>query len=127
MSFKKTSLKLATNYLVNNSFFTLGSLCFRQLIGMAIGSEKSPFMAKRNSVLLWKEVQKQPLLCNFIEITLWHGCSPLHLLHIFRTPFLKNTSEWLLLEVASSDEKMTPAKGSYILKYISVHRRPMHV
>ena len=57
----KTSLKLATNYLVNNSFFTLGSLCFRQLIGMAIGSEKSPFMAKLNSVLLWKEVQKQPL------------------------------------------------------------------
>ena len=32
------------------------------------------------------------LLCNFIEITLWHGCSPLSLLHIFRTPFLKNTS-----------------------------------
>ena len=67
------------------------------------------------------------LLCNFIEITLWHGCCPLHLLHIFKTPFLKNNSEWLLLEVASSDEEMAPAKGSYILKYISVHRRPMHV
>ena len=37
------------------------------------------------------------LLCNFIEITLQHGCSPINLLHIFRTPFLKNTSEWLLL------------------------------
>ena len=23
------------------------------------------------------------LFCNFIEITLWHGCSPVHLLHIF--------------------------------------------
>ena len=33
---------------------------------------------------------------NFIEITLWHGCSPVNLLHIFRTPFLKNTCEWLL-------------------------------
>ena len=32
------------------------------------------------------------LLCNFIEITLWHGCSPVYLQHIFRTPFLKNTS-----------------------------------
>ena len=31
------------------------------------------------------------LLCNFIEITLWHGCSPVNLLHIFRTPFYKNT------------------------------------
>ena len=26
------------------------------------------------------------LLCNFIEITLRHGCSPIYLLHIFRTP-----------------------------------------
>ena len=29
---------------------------------------------------------------NFIEITLRHGCSPVNLLHNFRTPFLKNTS-----------------------------------
>ena len=28
------------------------------------------------------------LLCNFFEITLQHGCSPVNLLHIFRTPFL---------------------------------------
>ena len=34
---------------------------------------------------------------NFIEIKLWHGCSPINLLHIFRTPFPKNTSEGLLL------------------------------
>ena len=27
------------------------------------------------------------LLCNFIEITLWHGCSPVNLLYIFRIPF----------------------------------------
>ena len=32
------------------------------------------------------------LQSNFIEITLWHGCSPINLLHIFRTPFPKNTS-----------------------------------
>ena len=34
---------------------------------------------------------------NFIEITLQHGCSPVNLLHIFRTPFVKNTSGLLLL------------------------------
>ena len=33
---------------------------------------------------------------NFIEISLRHGCSPVNLLHIFRTPFLKNTSGRLL-------------------------------
>ena len=34
---------------------------------------------------------------NFIEITLRHGCSPVKLLHIFRTPFTKNISGRLLL------------------------------
>ena len=33
---------------------------------------------------------------NFIEIVFRHWCSPVNLLHIFRTPFLKNTSGWLL-------------------------------
>ena len=37
------------------------------------------------------------LLCNFIEIALRYGCSPVNLLHIFRTPFPRNTSGWLLL------------------------------
>ena len=37
------------------------------------------------------------LLCSFIKITLWHGCSPVDLLHIFRTPFYKNTYGGLLL------------------------------
>ena len=30
-----------------------------------------------------------------------HGCSPVNLLHIFRTPFPRNTSGWLLLTVAT--------------------------
>ena len=34
---------------------------------------------------------------NFIEIALRHGRSPVNFLHIFRTPFFKSTSEWLLL------------------------------
>ena len=34
----------------------------------------------------------------FIEITLRHGCSPVNLLHIFKTPFLKNTFGGLLLD-----------------------------
>ena len=37
------------------------------------------------------------LLCNFIEIALRHGCSPVNLLYIFLTPFPRNTSGWLLL------------------------------
>ena len=39
------------------------------------------------------------LQSNFIEITFRHGCSPVNLLLISRTPFLKNTSGWLPLAV----------------------------
>ena len=37
------------------------------------------------------------LLCMFIEIALRHECSPVNLLHTFRTHFPKNISEGLLL------------------------------
>ena len=40
---------------------------------------------------------------NCTEITLWHGCSPVHLMHIFRTPFPKNRSGWLILKVEVMD------------------------
>ena len=40
------------------------------------------------------------LLRNFIEIALWHGCSLVNWLHIFRTPFSRNASGWLLLNIS---------------------------
>ena len=46
------------------------------------------------------------LLCNFIEITLRHGCSPVNLLHIFRTPFPKNTSGRLFLWINFTSPKL---------------------
>ena len=42
------------------------------------------------------------LQSNFIEIALRCECSPVNLLHIFRTPFSRNSSEWLLLFLLSS-------------------------
>ena len=39
----------------------------------------------------------------FIEITLRHGYSPVNLLHIFKTPFLKDTSGGLLLVIDASN------------------------
>ena len=47
---------------------------------------------------------KLQLLWNFIEIALRHGCSPVNLLHIFRTPFLRNTYGWLLLNYHTYEE-----------------------
>ena len=40
------------------------------------------------------------LLCNLIETTLRDGCSPVNLLHFFRTPFPQNISGRLLLALA---------------------------
>ena len=37
------------------------------------------------------------LLCNFIEITFRHGCSPVNLLYIFGTSFRKSTSRGMFL------------------------------
>ena len=42
------------------------------------------------------------LLCNFTEITLQHGCSPVNLLHIFRAPFPQDTSGGLLLRISGN-------------------------
>ena len=39
---------------------------------------------------------------NFIEIALRHGCSPVNLLDIFRTPFPKHSPGGLLLNIMSS-------------------------
>ena len=38
------------------------------------------------------------LQSSFIETALQHGCFPVNLMHIFRTPFPKNTSGGLLLD-----------------------------
>ena len=53
------------------------------------------------------------LQSNFIEIALWHGCSLVNLLHIFRTPFQQNTSQLL------QNSKLTSIKS--IALFISIH------
>ena len=57
----------------------------------------------------------EKLQSNFIEITLRQVCSPVNLLHVFRTPFPKNTSGVLLLSrfdfnMATAKTIMTTAK-----------------
>ena len=47
------------------------------------------------------------LLWNFIEIILEHGCSPVNLLLIFRTPFHRNTSGELFLSIYIFPQKFS--------------------
>ena len=53
----------------------------------------------------WRSVISIKLQSNFVEITLRHECSPVHLLYIFRTPFPENTSSGLLLRFYQQFEK----------------------
>ena len=39
----------------------------------------------------FQSVNSVKLLRNFIEITLWHGCSPVNLMHIFCIPSQSNS------------------------------------
>ena len=67
------------------------------------------------------------LLCNFIEIALRHGCSAVNLLHIFKTPFLKNTSDRLLLHNEKLLIKCSFAVGVFALRnhFFSVFSLPL--
>ena len=65
------------------------------------------------------EVFLGKLYCNFIEIRLRHGCSTINLLHIFRTPFHKNTLERLLtLEQVFSCEFCKISKNTFFIAHL---------
>ena len=55
LSFNKTFLKLVINCLLNNSYFALASMCFRQFIGILLGSDPVPIYGKLGFVQLRKE------------------------------------------------------------------------
>ena len=57
---------------------------------------------------------------SFIEITLRDRCSPVNLMHIFRTPFLKNTSGWLLLRKAQQVASAHSVIKNYLLKCFKI-------
>ena len=67
----------------------------------------------------WRSVVSIMLLSNFIKIALRHWCFPVHLLHIFWTPFLKNTSRRLLLIDTFRTSQMFMMK-LFLRKYITV-------
>ena len=65
------------------------------------------------------------LQSNFIEITLRHGFSPVNLMHIFRTSFLKNTSGWLLLYYLNSKRHILSITEK-IIAFENVLLRKLH-
>ena len=54
-------------------------------------------LRKRCSTSIKQTYRRNPLLCNFIEITLRHGCSPVNLFHIVKAFAMKTFGGLLLL------------------------------
>ena len=83
----------------------LNAITFRSIVEQRYQFQKQPLRGvpkKRCSENMQQIYRRTPMpKCDFrqlSEIALRHGCSPKNLLHIFRTPILQNTSEWLLLQ-----------------------------
>ena len=55
------------------------------------------------------------LQSKFIEVTLWHGCSPVDLLHIFSTPFLEAAS--VCMTKGKAVVENTCARHSFLIKF----------
>ena len=66
-------------------------------IGEAIGKDVLKICSKCTGEQPCRSVISIKLQNIFIETTFWHPCSPVNVLHIFRTPFYKNTYGGLLL------------------------------
>ena len=68
----------------------------------------------------FNKVDKQ----HFIEITLRHGCSPVDLLHIFRTLFPKNTSGRLVLDMVEFKSLQVNVPFLYSLVFTLPEKSP---
>ena len=81
--------------LVQRNNFTSSKTSSRRLCKMS--SRCLQDVLEDVKLLRWRRLQDQQMFAGFIEITVRHGCSAVILLHIFRTPFPRNTFGWLLL------------------------------
>ena len=70
-----------------------------------------------------RSVNSIKLLCKFIEIALRHWCSAVNLLHIFRAPFPRNTSGWLLMKLVFHFIKSeVQLLFSLVLLFVEMHK-----
>ena len=99
----------------SNSFFTflertsiITTSIFRTIYKISSPGKKGVLLQMRS--IFSKEY------FNKVEVTLLHGCSPVNCLNIHRTPFLKNTPEWLLLYIWKWIQYMPAGIHLFIVK-----------
>ena len=85
-------------------------------------------MCSGNMQQIYRGTFMPKLLCNFIEIALRHGCSPVNLRQISRTPLPKNTSEGLLRYILQKQPSTDVLKKTCSENMQQIYRRtPMPV
>ena len=87
-------------------FFLINKLSFNSKMNL-LDLQKQPLrvvLKKSCSENVQQIYRRTPMMrwASLFEITLRHGCSPVNVLHIFRTPLPRNTSGWLFLGLLSS-------------------------
>ena len=95
MLFKTLNLLLRVKFEITASYIKYRSSSPKVFLGQGVLKMCNKFTGEHpyQSAIL---IESQS---NFIEIAPWRGCSHVILLHIFRTPFSKNTSGELLLKM----------------------------
>ena len=81
------------------NFCFLSLVCYRQV---SAEFQKEP---RKNVLGIKKDIWEKVSKFYFAIETNWYktyGCSPVNLLLVFRTPFPRNTSEWLRLHIVST-------------------------
>ena len=81
-------------------FFKNFNTCIRKMLMFlfrgpisSLISDSSSSEKRLLSINYYRRVIWIKLLCKCFEITLWHYCSPVNLLYIFRTSFLRKSLE----------------------------------
>ena len=90
---------LARQRLTVGSVFQRYRFVEKQTLEVFLGKDVLKICSKFTGEHPCRSALSIKLQSNFIEIALWHGCSPVNLLHIFKILFAKNTSKWPLLFV----------------------------
>ena len=71
----------------------------RTMTNLKIRKQPSRGVSRKSCSENMQQIYRRIPMSKYDFYTLWHGCSPVNLLHIFRTPFPESTSGWLLHKI----------------------------
>ena len=90
-------------------------------------SRPEVFLGKYVLKISSKFTVKDPFLSVILTCWLRHGCSLANMLYIFRTPFPKNTSGWLLPELRPTEMQRSEKNVESVIEAFENLFNPLHV